>query len=231
MDAHLWHQLEVTNMRWTALALVCLGCASGSGTRIEDSWLARVPADRLSEVHASRAAKRAAEDQVLRARATTQDAERAITVVRKEEESAAAMREAELASLEAAKARGQADGINQAERRIKDATAHQSAARARLEWQRNLIDVSKARELLREREVEVADARLDLAEFEALREHGDVRVKPLSESSFREEIEEAERRVDRARRSLDRRARDAEGARARFEGLKDQARGYGGSGQ
>lgn len=206
------------------------GCGTTQNSEVKDSWLARVPEEGLGEVREAQAARRQAEDNVLRAEVAVGDAERALDVARRNVEAAKLGVETAKAQLEAARVTGQRDNIQQAEEQIQAAEAELSAARAQVSWRQEAVESWKAQRELRRRELQVAEAELSHARYLALKEHGDVRVQQLTEGNFLSDISEARRKAREAQREADAQTQQARQARAQWERLRDQAQGFGGSG-
>ncbi len=220
-----------TLLGMAAVALMGLSaCGTArSSTEVEDAWLARVPREQLGGVEAARAEQRQAQDEVTRAEVAVRDAERELEVTRREADAARSRWEADKASLDAARARGQQEGIDRAQASLRTSEAELAAAQAQVDWRRKAVDAEKARRQLEERRVEVADAQLSLAEYQALRDSGDVRAQQLAEGDFHAALARAESRRADAERRVQSQAEQEQQARAQWEDLRDQA--YGGSGQ
>jgi len=207
------------------------GCASSGNTEVKDSWLARVPEEGLVNVRQAEAVKRQATDNVLRADVGTEDAKRALDIARRSEEAAKLRRDAAKAQLDAAKATGQLASIQQAEMQLQGEEMGLAAARAQVSWRKENVEVWNAQRELRQRELQVADAELNYTQYRALKQHGDVRAQQLTEGEFLSAISKAKRKALEARRDADAETLEARQARARWEQLRGQAQGYGGSGR
>jgi hypothetical protein len=206
------------------------GCGASHNTEVKDSWLARVPEEQLGDVRQAQAARSQAMDGVMRADVAIDDAERALDVARRNVDAAKHRKDAEQATLEAAKVTGQRSSIEQAQAQLRAAEAELSAARAHVGWREQNVDAWKAQKRYREREVTVADAELSYARYLALKQHGDIRAQDLSERDLQAAITDAQRKALEARRDADAKAQQAQSARVAWEQLRNQSRGYGGSG-
>lgn len=213
-----------------ALTVLGGGCGSSRAAKVDDSWLARVPEEQLGEVRGAQSERRKAQDEVSRADVALKDAERALEVARRNADASQLRKEANEAALEAANATGQRPDIERAKAELLNSETGVTAAQAQVNWRQQAIESLQSRKQLRERELEVADARLRQAEYLALKENGDVRAEEMSEADFSKAIAEAQRRVEDARRNVDSQAREEQQARAQWERLRSQAQGYGGSG-
>jgi|SRR5215217_465298 len=214
-------------------ALVLGGCSSSrsaSKQQVDESWMARVPESQLGDVRNAQAERLKAQDEVKRAEVAVKDAERAAQVAERNEEAAKLSTEANKTAVEAAQATGQASNISQAQAELKTTETKQAAAHAQLLWRQRAIETQKARRDLRQRELELADARLRQAELVALRNSDDVRAKELSEAEFTSAVANAQRNTEEAQRQVDERLRAERQARSDWEKLNGGARGYGGSG-
>jgi hypothetical protein len=97
-------------------------------------------------------------------------------------------------------------------------------------WRKETVDAWKAQKELRQRELQVADAELNHAQYLALKENGDVRAQQLTEGDFLAAISAARRNAREARQDADATTQRARQARAQWERLRGEAQGYGGSG-
>lgn len=206
------------------------GCGTSGKTEVKDTWLVRVPEEGLVNVRQGEALKRQATDNVLRADVAIEDAERALDIARRSEEATKLRKDAAKAQLEAAKATGQQASIQQAQTQLRADEAGLAAARAQVSWRKKNVDAWRAQKDLRQRELQVADAELNHAQYRALKANGDVRVQQLSEGNFLSAISKAKHKALEARRNADAEALEARQARAQWEQLRGQAQGYGGSG-
>jgi hypothetical protein len=212
------------------LAMLSGGCGSSRAARVEDSWLARVPEEQLGDVRSAQSERRRAQDEVTRADVALKDAERALQVARRNEEASRLRMEANQAALEAAQATGQRADIERARAELMNSETGVTAARAHVNWRQQSIEALQAQKALRERELDLADARLRQAEYQALQRSGDVRASELSESDFIAAVADAQKQVEDAREQVDSQAREEQQARVQWERLRTQAQGYGGSG-
>jgi len=206
------------------------GCSTGRNTEVKDSWIARIPEERLGSVREAQASKQQATDEVMRSKVAIGDAERALEVARRNADAAKLRRDAEKAQLEAARETGQQTSIQAAEAQLQAAEAELAAARARVDWRNENLEAWKAQKGLRDRELEVADAELNYAQYRALKENGDVRAQSLTEGDFLSILAKARREAREARRDADEQTQQARQARVQWERLRGQAQGYGGSG-
>lgn len=213
-----------------ALSVLGSGCGSSRAAKVDESWLARVPEDQLGDVRGAQSERRKAQDEVTRADVALKDAERALQVARRNAEASKLRQEANQAALEAAEATGQRADIERARAELMNSETGVTAAQAQVNWRQQSIEALDARKQLRERELEVAEARLAQAEYLALKQSGDVRAEELSEADFATNLAKAQRRVEDARGRVDSQAREEQQARAQWEKLRTQAQGYGGSG-
>ncbi|EAU69257.1 hypothetical protein STIAU_7973 [Stigmatella aurantiaca DW4/3-1] len=212
--------------------MVLSGCSAGhSNTRVKEEWLARVPEEQLGSVREAQTQRLQANDAIVRADVEIRDAERALEVVRREEAAARLRKEAEEASVKAAEAQGQRDHIREAQASLKAAQGMQGAAKAQVAWREHVVETKKALKKLREREAEVANAELALAEYQALKRSGDVRADGLSEADFNSSVAKARGRLASAQKQVENDRKQERQARAQWENLRNQAQGYGGSGR
>jgi colicin import membrane protein len=227
-----------TNWRTALLAaaggalLALSGCGAGhANTRVKDEWMARVPESELGEVRQAQTQRLQANDAVVRADVEIRDAERALEVVRREEGAARMRKEAEQASVKAAEAKGQREHIADAQATLKAAQGMHEAAKAQVSWRERVVESKKDLKELRQREAEVANAELSLAEYQALKGSGDVRADNLSEADFNKAVSEARSRLASTQKKTEKTQKQEREARAQWESLRDRAQGYGGSGR
>jgi colicin import membrane protein len=206
------------------------GCGASHKTEVKDSWMARVPEEQLGDVRQAQASRNQAMDEVTRADVAIGDAERALDVARRNVDAAKHRKDAEQATLKAAEITGQRASIDQAQAELRNAEADLAAARAHVGWREQNVEAWKAQKRHREREVTVADAELSFARYLALKQHGDIRAEDISEKELRSAISDARSKALEARRDADAKAQQAQQARVAWQQLRDQVRGYGGSG-
>ncbi|QSQ18911.1 hypothetical protein JY651_26515 [Pyxidicoccus parkwayensis] len=212
------------------LSVMGSGCGSTREAKVDDAWLARVPENDLGDVRAAQSERRRAQDEVTRADVAVKDAENALQVARRNADASKLRRDANKTALQAAESTGQRADIERAKAELMNSETGVTAAQAQVNWRQQSIEALDARKQLRQRELEVADARLHQAEYQALKQHGDVRAEKLSEADFSSKLAEAQRGVEDARRRVDSQSREEQQARAQWEKLRNQAQGYGGSG-
>ena len=99
-----------------------------------------------------------------------------------------------------------------------------------MDWRGQNLEAWQAQKTFRERELKVADAELNYAEYRALKENGDVRAQKLTEGEFLSNLDKARKDAREARRDADEQTQQARQARVAWEQLRDRAQGYGGSG-
>lgn len=224
-----WRRVLVAAVLGTSVGLLG-GCGTSSKTEVKDSWMARVPEERLGNVREAQANRRQAEDEVTRASVAIGDAERAREVANRNVEAARLRRDAEKAQVKAAQETGQHASIQAAEAQLQGAEVELQAAQAQVEWRNQTLEAWQSQKTLRERELEVADAELNYAQYRALKENGDVRAQKLTEGDFLSTLSRAKKEARDARRDADEQTQQARQARVQWEKLREQAQGYGGSG-
>ncbi len=206
------------------------GCASHhhAGGKVDEAWVARVPPGQLGDVRQAQLTEEHAREQITRTKVARQDAEKALDVARRKETAAKSRNEAGALSLKAAKERGDAASIAQA-RSASCTTQHAlTLAQAEAAWREDAVKTLKSLEDMRQRELDVARAQLQQAEYEAVNANEDVRARDLSAGDFSSAVAEARRRAADQQRQVDADLQRERQARSRWEQLRDQ--GYGGSG-
>ncbi|WP_426750469.1 hypothetical protein [Myxococcus sp. Y35] len=206
------------------------GCSSSRAAKVDESWLARVPEGQLDDVREAQTQRRMAQDAVTRSDVALNDARRELEVAKRNEDAAKSRKEAHDAALKAAKATGQSDNINEAQAELQDADLSLTAAQAQVQYREQNVKTMEAQKELRESELAMVEAKLNQAEYEALKANDDVRAQDLSEADFTAATAEAQRKVEEAQRKVQTQERQEQQARANWQRLRDQVRGYGGSG-
>lgn len=207
------------------------GCAHGSKeAKVEESWVARVPEDQLGSVKEARSAQQSAEDDVQRAEVARDDAEQALKAERQRADAAKKEADANKTELKAAQETGQQDRINAATQKQNESQAVVAAAEARVKWFEKEKDAKAAEVDVKNRKVDVAKAQLEFAEYQALKNAGDTRVKDMSEANFRAEISKAESKQAEAEQKVSQLRNEAKEARAEWRRQHEQLQGIGGGG-
>jgi colicin import membrane protein len=224
-----WRRALVAAVLGTSVGLLS-GCGTSGNTEVKDSWMARVPEERMGSVREAQAYKHQAQDEVARANVAIGDAERAKEVAQRNVEAAKLRRDAEKAQLKASQETGQQSSIQASEAQLQAAEAELQAAKAQVDWRNQNLEAWQAQRRLRERELKVAEAELNYAQYRALKENGDVRAQKLTEGDFLSILDKARKEARDARRDADEQTQQARQARLSWEQLRDRAQGYGGSG-
>ncbi|GHG72968.1 hypothetical protein [Comamonas sp. JC664] len=216
-------------MAGTALLLLG-GCASHqrSNAKVDEEWVARVPQSQLGDVRQAQLTEDEAREQLPRARVATQDAEQALEVARRNEAAAKSRHEADALALKAAKETGDLAAIQKARGAACDSQHALTLAQAETAWRNDAVDTLKSLEVVRERELDVASAQLQQAQYEAVSANKDVRARDMSSGDFSSAVADARRRAADQQRQADERLQRENQAKAHWEQLRDQ--GYGGGG-
>ncbi|NVI98268.1 hypothetical protein HV824_09035 [Myxococcus sp. AM009] len=205
------------------------GCAAQrSSAKVEKEWVARVPPGDLGNVRQAQLTEEQAQEQITRAQVASQDAEAAREVVQRNEDAAKARYEAGEAALEVAQATGDVAAIERAQNAACTAQHALTLAEAEAAWRDDAVTTSKSLEVMRQRELDVADAQLEQAEYEAVNANADVRAKELSPGDFSSAVADARRKAAEQQQQVDANLQREQQAKARWQQLQDQ--GYGGSG-
>lgn len=215
-------------MAGTALMLMG-GCASHrSSAKVDKEWVARVPPGDLGNVRQAQLTEEQAREQITRAQVDRQDAEAQREVAQRNEDAAKSRHEAGEAALEAAQAMGDVGAIERAQNTVCTAQHALTLAEAETAWREDAVTTLKSLEDMRQRELAVADAQLEQAEYDAVNANADVRAKELSPGDFSSAVADARRQAADQQRQVDANLQREEQAKARWQQLQDQ--GYGGSG-
>ncbi|MFP2957177.1 hypothetical protein ACLEPN_04920 [Myxococcus sp. 1LA] len=215
----------------TALLLLG-GCAShrasSSAAKVDKEWVARVPPDKLGSVQQAELTEEQAREQITRAQVARKDAEAAKEVAQRNEEAAKSRHAAAKLALKSAEETGDPAAIEQAQAAACSAQHAVTLAEAETAWRDDAVTTLKSLEDMRQRELDVADAQLEQAEFEAVNANADVRAKELNAGDFASAVADARRRAAEQQHQVDSNLQREEQAKARWQQLQDQ--GYGGSG-
>ncbi|WP_426751178.1 hypothetical protein [Myxococcus sp. Y35] len=212
----------------TAL-LMLGGCASHrSSAEVDKEWVARVPPGQLGDVRQAQLTEEKAREQLTRARVATQDAEQALEVARRNEAAARDRQAVGELALEAAEETGDTAAIEQARTTACNAQHALTLAQAETAWRDDAVKTLKSLEVMRQRELDVAGAQLEQAEFKAVSANEDVRAEDMSAGDFSSAVAEARRKAAEQQHEVDANLQREKQARANYEQLRDQ--GYGGSG-
>lgn len=213
-------------------ALLALGGCSSmrSSTRVDEKWLARVPESQLEGVRQAQLVQQKSEDEVTRARVAVQDAKHARELAHRNEKTAKARAKAAEVALTAARSRGQGVEIARAQGELRRADDEASVARAEVDFRERAVKTLEALERMRTRELKVADAELARQQYLALQRSGDVRARELSGADFARAVADARREADETQQEVLSLLQEERLARAQWQEMRDQARGYGGSG-
>jgi len=198
--------------------MLVTGCASGGG-EMKDEWLARVPQEQMSGVESARAGERQALDDVNRAEVAKGDAERALEVAKSQRDSAKSSLKADETSLEAATAQGQAPGITSSTNALETGKLKSQAVDAQVVWREKDLAAAEANIDLRREQVKVAEAQRKLAQYQALRNTNDVRVKDYSENDFREALKDAQEDAAEVQEKVSKLQAEAGDAKSEFDRL------------
>ncbi len=208
------------------------GCSSGrSSTRVDEEWLARVPPAQMEEVRKARLTQGKAMDETVRAEVQVEDARRELEVARQNEEAAKARQEVDEEALKAARETSQSAEILQAQRQGREGELELAAARAEVDFRERTLATREALEVMRARELAVADAEVAQAEYQALVRSGDVRARQLDGQDIASKLAEARRAAWETQKVVDANIQVQRQARARWERLDGMLEAYGGSGR
>ncbi|NOJ82361.1 hypothetical protein [Myxococcus xanthus] len=215
-------------MAGTAVMLLG-GCASHrSSAKVDKQWVARVPPGELGNVREAQLTEDHAREQRTRTQVARQDAEAEREVAQRNEDAAKSRREASESALEAAQATGDVAAIERAQNAACTAQHALTLAEAETAWRDDAVTTLKSLEVMRQRELDVADAQLEQAKYEAVNANADVRAKELSPGDFSSAVADARRKAADQQRQVDANLQREHQAKARWQQLQDQ--GYGGSG-
>lgn len=183
-----------------AVALAAAGCSHGPSSKVLEADYARLQPEQTVTVEVAQAELARAREELAAARSRFGDA-------RREEALAAADRDAAAAERK------------RVERLLENAEARHRAADARREYAEKLLAAREADEEAAKRRVELAGAKIELVKLQAL-ERGKVQpAAPYDQSGFYARVAEAQRRLDDARATFEKRDAEAREGQRRWEGL------------
>ncbi len=210
-------------------ALLLGACAGGQkgpemaeAPKIEDSWLARVPAQDLGNVEQARTERRMAQDEVDRAQVDVTDAENQLKVSESKIAAAESQVEAADAQVEAAKQTGDRMRIEEAEQNLEDRKLAAQAAEQRVEMEKARVDAAKTRHQLAEARLGTRDVMVSRAEYETLRAQGDTRVADIDPTRFDQAIADRRAREAQLEGQLAEKERSVIAAQSKYDDLQYQ---------
>lgn len=209
-------------------AMGWMGCATTRG-KVDDSWMARVPESELAGVKTAEAKHTQSKDDVVKAEVAHKDAQQSAEVAGHNRDAAKNRVEADRTALKAAESKGQQDAIRSAQSALATSEGSNAKAEAELKYRREQVDATAAKHELSKRQEKLADAELEMAQYEALKKANDVRVRELSEPDFRAKVADAQAQVAQAQQKVQQEEDQAHQARLDVDRMNGG--GMGGSGQ
>lgn len=215
-----------------AAAMLWGACSSGrASTKVNEDWLARVPPAQMEPVNQARLTQNKAQDETTRARVSLDDAKRELSVAEKNEKAAKTRVDAEKTAVSAAEKTGQAQGVPQAQQAQKRAEQEHEAALSEVAYRQQVVKTREALEKMRMRELDVANAELEKAEYQALASSGDTRAQKLKAEDFDKQLAKARSEAARQQTEVDTLLQQEHQAQAKWRQLDSQVKAYGGSGR
>ncbi|MCP3136144.1 hypothetical protein [Pyxidicoccus xibeiensis] len=208
------------------------GCSSDrANTKVEDEWLARLPPQEMEQVRKARLTQGKAQDEITRAQVSLEDAKRALEVAKANEDAAKARREVDEAELRAAREMGQEQVILQVQERFREGDLEFAAAQAQVDYWDRVVTTRESLQEMRARELDVANAELEMTEYVALQRAGDVRARQLDGEALATRLAEARDNAWQTQQRVEANLQRQRQAQARWQQLDDQLEAYGGGGQ
>ncbi|QSQ20615.1 hypothetical protein JY651_36060 [Pyxidicoccus parkwayensis] len=208
------------------------GCSSQrASAKVNEDWLARVPPAQMESVNQARITQNKAQDETTRARVSAEDAKRELSVAEKNEKAAKTSVDAQKKAVEAANKMGQADRIAQAQQAQQQAEQAQQVAQAEVDFRKQVVKTRDAMEKMRARELDVANAELSKAEYQALVNSGDTRAEKLKAQDFDNALTKARSEAALQQKEVEALLQQQRDAQAKWQQLDSQVKAYGGSGR
>ncbi len=212
------------------------GCSSSHShkkaetAKVEDSWMARVPADQMDDVRQAQLVVNTAQEKENRAKVSVEDGKRELKVAKEQQKATEARQKAAEAALSAAKEGGQADDINLAQDGLAQSNMEIAAAKARTTLSEKTLTTRESIEKARASEVKVAEAELAQTRFLTLQRTGDVRAQQVDGDELARNLEKARAEARKAEDQVDANLSEQQQAQATWKELDAQTQAYGGSG-
>jgi hypothetical protein len=175
-----------------AVALLIGAC--GGSAQVKDDQLARLPAEDRQALLDEQQAINTAESNVQRAGVAVDEAKEFRSIVGSEMNAAKSQYEAAEKASELASRGLDEEGRNDARERQRIQSEHVTAVEAKSRYADSLVDLREAQHSLHEAELDLARARLEREQFDALRARG--LGEGLSEQDFVEAEQDAQRQFD-----------------------------------
>lgn len=201
-------------------AVVFAGCSSSRAIKVpqvEDSWLARVPAERLEPVYEARTHVRRAEDDVARAKAQLTDATNMERVASAQLEAARREVDVAKANLKVASETGQRDAVDRAERQQDVAKLAVKTAEKKQQLAEQRVEAAELQLELEQAQVDGANVALARSEYEVLRQQGDTRVEAYAPAEYERAAATASAREAEASRDYRKKLEQVNRAEAEYE--------------
>lgn len=209
-----------------SLALLS-GCSASRKNEIKDEWLGSVPWEKQVGLRKHREDRLQAVKEIAKATAAIQDARPQLANADAQARAAKLRKEAYQKLLDADQLTGSQMTILQAREQLEAGKALLAVAEAELRWSTENLNDWLARKQLWDFELQLADAQLNYARYQALKARGDSRVQPLTDEDFLPEISEVKDAVKEARSDWQEESAKALRARARWDQLAAEARARG----
>jgi hypothetical protein len=207
-------------IRLSSVFLPMLFAACASSGEVRDEKLVRLPAEDRQALRDEERAVDVAEANLEAARAAVSEAQRFRSIVGDETEAAEARNEAADKTVELEKETGDQQGAKAAEQRKRVEAESLNALRSKDEYAKRLLELRQEERKLREAEFELAQTRLEGAEYEALKARG--MAEGLEEKDFDQALREAEQEAAEARQKAIQARGYAEAAREAWNEARQQ---------
>ncbi len=211
--------MQIKRMVW-ALALVGIGaCASSGGqaNKVSDADVGRLAADEMGPLDEARDFATKAKDERNRAELALERANHEVGLAKADTAAAQAAAEQAKAQRAIADDNREAGAMRQARTLEEQATLHQQAADARKEFADKLVGARKSSLQAADKKVDLANAKLELAKVQALRQANVAAGTKYDTAAFQARVNEAQRAHDEAVKNAHESQAEAATARTRWE--------------
>jgi len=212
-----------------AVAVLGTGCATSkaSAPEIKDDWVARVPADQMQPINDARDTRRQSEDEFKRAEVAVKDARNQLDVTENRHAAARSLREAEEASVKAAKAKGDQTLIDSAQKRLNHAQLSEKASQANVDLRRQTLEAAEAKRDLAKAHQKLSETQLQHAEFKALQQEKDTRVQNMDPQQFDAAIQQRQAEITQNEAKVNKEEMDVRNAEQKLQQMNEQLRAAG----
>lgn len=210
-----------------AALLGVAGCAHSSA-EVADTDLARVPPGEMQGVNAQRQEVSLANDAVARQQLNVNKAQNELDVAKNDKSVADAELDRAKSELDAAQYARDQGRTQQAQQQMNQAQSRQQVAQLHIDAAQARVDYAKAQHAAAEKQVTLANSKLEYQKYVALHRSGDPSAQELNAHDFQQKVQQAQADYRNAESQVMQQREQYQLAQQRFE--HEAQRGVGGSG-